>query len=332
MNWSVSLKAALLAAGLSMAGLAAQAEVKIALDTNPDLQGSGTYVWANTFGNYLNEHGIEAKEYPRGALGEEAEKLDQVSQGLLEINMGDVKSAGTMEPLIYGVFLPYLFEDMDHLDRAVEKAGLLEKINETTTKQGVRVLDIVALGSGTAIFNTKKPVTHPDDLADLRLRALDESQIQLFQAWGSQGTIVNWSEVPNALQTGVADGYVNPSFVPIMFGHTDFIKHYTPANMSPSTRLALASEDWYQGLSDDERKVVDDAVKAARAANRDWLRRTEPELEKKLEEVGITITRLSPEARQEFIDRSRKVYDEGVLKPEQVQVWVEAAEATKAGN
>src|SRR5690606_18216653 len=126
--------------------------------------------------------------------------------------------------------------------------------------------------------------------------------------------------------------YVNPSFVPIMFGHTDFIKHYTPANMSPSTRLALASEDWYQGLSDDERKVVDDAVKAARAANRDWLRRTEPELEKKLEEVGITITRLSPEARQEFIDRSRKVYDEGVLKPEQVQVWVEAAEATKAGN
>ena len=332
MNWNISLKAALLAAGLATAGFAAQAEVKIALDTAPDLEGSGTYVWANTFGNYLNEHGIEAKEYPRGALGEEAEKLDQVSQGLLEINMADVKSAGKLDSLIYGVFLPYLFDDMDHLDRAVEKGDLLQKINAATTKEGVRVLDIVALGSGSAIFNTKKPIAHPDDMADLRMRALDENQIELFESWGSKGTIVSWSEVPNALQTGVADGYINPAFVPIMFGHTDFIKHYTPANMSPSTRLAIASEDWYQSLSDEERATVDEAVKAARAANRAWLKRTEPQMEQKLKDAGITITPLTPEARQAFVERSKKLYTEGVLPPEQVEVWVEAAEAAKSGS
>lgn len=329
MNWTGTIKAAALATALSAVSLAASAEVKIALDTAPDLEGSGTYVWANTFGNYLNEHGMAAKEYPRGALGEEAEKLDQTSQGLLEVNMADVKSAGKLDTLIYGVYLPYLFEDIGHLDMAVDKGRILEKVNEATTPEGVRVLDIVALGSGAGIFNTKKPITHPDDMADLRMRALDETQIKLFESWGTKGTIVSWSEVPNALQTGVADGYMNPAFVPLMFGHTDFIKHYTNANMVPSTRLAIASEDWYQGLSDAERKTVDDAVKAAHDANRAWLKRTEPAMEGKLKEAGIEVTHLTPESRAAFVERSRKVYTDGVLAPEQVEIWVEAADAAK---
>ncbi|MEQ8347443.1 MAG: TRAP transporter substrate-binding protein [Sneathiellaceae bacterium] len=329
MNWTGTLKAAALAAALSTGGLAAQAEVKIALDTAPDLEGSGTYVWANSFANYLNEHGMAAKEYPRGALGEEAEKLDQTSQGLLEINMADVKSAGKLDPLIYGVYLPYLFADIGHLDSTVAKGQLLDKVNAATTPKGVRVLDIVALGSGAGIFNTKKPITGPDDMADLRMRALDETQIKLFESWGTKGTIVSWSEVPNALQTGVADGYMNPAFVPLMFGHTDFIKHYTNANMVPSTRLAIASEDWYQGLSEADRKIVDDAVLVAHDANRAWLKRTEPEMEGKLEAAGITVTRLTPAAREEFVTRSRKVYTDGVLAPEQVEIWVGAADAAK---
>ena len=72
------------------------AEVKIALDSPADIENSGSYVWANTFSEYLNANGMEAVEYERGALGEEAERLDQVSQGLLEVSMSDVKSAGQL--------------------------------------------------------------------------------------------------------------------------------------------------------------------------------------------------------------------------------------------
>ena len=57
-------------------GNAATAEVKIALDSAPDLESSGTYVWAHTFANHLNDNGIEAVEFERDALGDEAERLD----------------------------------------------------------------------------------------------------------------------------------------------------------------------------------------------------------------------------------------------------------------
>jgi TRAP-type C4-dicarboxylate transport system substrate-binding protein len=157
-------------------------------------------------------------------------------------------------------------------------------------------------------------------MAGLRMRALDESQIELYKAWGADGTIVSWAEVPNALQTGVADGYLNPNFVPLLFGHTDFIKHYTDAAVSPSLRIAIASEDWYQGLSDAERATVDEAVAAANKANRDWLG-TQEAVNEKLRAAGVEIVTLSEEARQEFRAASAPAYESGLLTPEQIAAW-----------
>lgn len=318
-----------LAATCGLAAAPVGAEVKVALDTPPDLENAGSYVWAHTFVEHLNAHGMEAKEYARGSLGEEAERLDQVSQGLLEVSMSDVKSAGKVDKLIFGVYLPYLFEDLAHLDRAMQDRGMLEKVNARIAAGGIRILDVTALGPPAGIFNTKHPVRSVKDMSDLRMRALDESQIELYKTWGTTGTIVSWSEVPNALQTGVADGYLNPVFVPMMFGHTDFIKFFTDAKVSNSVRLALASADWYEGLSEDERKSVDAAVEAASKANRDWLARREPKMLEEAKTTGIAVESLSKEARAEFEKLSRQVYETGVLAPEDARLWLEAADATR---
>ncbi len=324
------LKTTFLAAGLAFAAHAATAaEIKIALDSPPDLGSSGSYVWAHIFAEALKSGGLKANEFARDSLGGEAEKLDQISQGLLEVSMSDAKSAGKIDKLMFGVSLPYLFADVAHMDRAVAKGGILEKINASTTKAGVRVLAMVTVGPAAGIFNTKKTINTAADLADLRMRALDENQIALFKSWGTTGTIVAWKEVPNALQTGVADGYVNPIFVPVMFGHTDFIKYFTDARVSNSVRLALASEDWYQGLSDSDRAIVDGAVTEATAANRTWMTNRLPTMRADAIAAGIEVTDLSPEARVEFEKLSRGVYTNGVLNAEQVAIWVNASDATR---
>lgn len=308
-----------------VAGAAAQArEVKVALDTPPDLDKSGSYVWAHTFTEQLKARGIAAKEFQRGALGEEAERLDQVSQGLLEVSMSDLKSAGGMDSTMYGVNLPYLFRDAAHLDRALQASGLLERINTRLTKKGVRVLALAHIGMPAGIFNVKKPVATVADMKGLRMRALDKRQIALFDAWGSAGTIISWSEVPNALQSGIADGYVNPPVVPLMFGHTGFIRHFTDARISPSIRLVLVSEDWYGGLDAAKRKAVDEAAAQATKANRDWLLSRGAELQM-LEKAGIRVTQLSDQARAEFQQRSRALYESEIMTAEQVAAWVKAA-------
>ncbi|WP_158971624.1 TRAP transporter substrate-binding protein [Chachezhania sediminis] len=307
------------AAALVLA-LPAVAEVKVALDSPPDLKQSGTYVWANTFANYLNEHGMDAVEYERNALGEEAERLDQVSQGLLEVSMSDMKSAGQLDGTIFGTSMPFFFKDGEELDMALDKGGMLEMINDGTTPEGVRVLDIVYLGLPAGIFTTETPIRTFEDFAGVRMRALDELQIQVFETWGAKGTIVSWSEVPNALQTGVAGGYINPPFVPLVYGHTSFIKYFTDTKSSNSVRIAIASEDWYQGLSDEDRTIVDDAVKAAHDANRAFL------LDRKqvfadLEAAGIEVIELPEEELAKFREASAPLYESVDMPEGALDAW-----------
>lgn len=303
--------------------LPAMSQVKIALDSPPDLEGSGSYVWAHAFSTYLDEHGIKAEEYQRGALGGDDELFDQVSQGVLEVSMSPLNIVGSIDKLIFGLRLPYFFDGMSEVDNALFKGGMLDKINAATTPQGVRVLAVDTVGAPAGIFNTKKRVESVADMQGLRMRALDESQIELYEAWGATGTIVSWAEVPNALQTGVADGYLNPAFVPLLFGHTDFIKFFTDARISPSLRIAIASEDWYQGLSDEDRKIVDEAVDAANKANREWLKTQDAVIEK-LEAAGVDVVRLDDAARQEFREASAPAYDSGLLTDEQIAQWEKA--------
>lgn len=317
MKMTPVLTAALLATALA---LPAQAEVKIALDSPPDLEKSGTYVWAHTFGQYLNDNGIEAVEYERNSLGEEAERLDQVSQGLLEVSMSDAKSAGALDTTINGAMMPYFFDDMAQLDMALDKGGMLEQINAGTTPKGVRVLDIVYTGTPTGIFTTEVPIRNFEDIQGVRMRALDEVQINTYEQWGAKGTIVSWSEVPNALQTGVAGGYLNPAFVPLTYGHTSFINYFTNARLSLSVRVALASEDWYQSLSDEERAIVEAAVDAAHDANR-ALVSDDSQVLKELEAAGIEVIELSAEEREKFRAASEPIYNSTDLPEGGLAAW-----------
>jgi len=323
MTFKKLMTTSLAALTLAFASNAEAASIKIALDSPPSMEQSGTYVWAHTFAEHLKKNGMDAEEFERGALGGEAERLDQISQGLLEVSMSALKSAGQLDGTIFGLMMPYFFKDSNEADMALGKGGMLAKINGVTTGKGVRVMDVVYVGPPAGIFNTKKPVNSVRDMADLRMRALDEAQIAVFKSWGSQGTIVSWAEVPNALQTGVADGYLNPAFVPLMFGHTGFIKHFTDASVAPSSRVALVSEDWYQGLSDKERKIVDDAAAAAHAANRKWVNNQDGILEK-LEAAGVKVVRLGDKERAEFREKSQAIYSKMPMPKGSLEAWQKA--------
>jgi len=309
-----------IAASLALTAGGACAQVKIALDSPADLEGSGSYVWAHAFSTYLTEHGMQAEEFQRGALGGDDELFDQVSQGLLEVSMSPLNIVGSIDKLIYGLRLPYFFTGMDQVDHALNQGGMLEQINAATAPEGVRVLAVDTVGQASGIFNTKHPVKTLADMKGLRMRALDESQIDLYKAWGADGTIVSWAEVPNALQTGVADGYMNPAFVPLLFGHTDFIKYFTDAAVSPSLRIAIASEDWYAGLSDADRVTVDAAVAAANKANRDWLK-TQDKVIGQLEAAGVQVVKLDQAMRDEFRAASGPAYTSGLLTADQIAAW-----------
>ena len=299
---------------------AAQATtVKIALDSAPDMENAGPYVWVHTFGEYLSANGFDVEEYERGALGGEAERMDQVQQGLLEISSSDTKRVASIAPILMPMTLPFVIPSWDAMDRALN-AGILEQANEAAIAEGVRVLGFSGLGGPVGIFNTQHAVNTPADMADLRMRALDEPQVAVYGLWGSTGTIVAWDEVPNALQTGIADGYVNPPLVPILVGHTGFIRYFTDARISIGTRTVIASEEWYQSLTDEERQVVADATAAANEASRAWQASRTSELQM-LRDAGIEVTELTDEVWNEFRELTTPVYSMIPMPEGTMDMW-----------
>ncbi len=324
----MKLKALTFAALLAMS-TSASAEVKIALDSAPELDTSGSYNWAYAFGQALTEAGMDVRELPRGSVGDEAEKFDQVSTGLLEISLSDVRAVAQVDPFIYGIRLPYIFTDIAHMDRTLAAGDFYARINESLAEQNAILLALAPLGPASGVITTTQAVRSPSDMADLRMRALDDAQIAMYEAWGSSGTIVPWGEVPAGLQTGVIDGYLNSPFIPVMFGQTDFVRNFATADVIWPLRAVLASKDWYDGLSDEERATVDAAVVTADAAARAWLEEASENGLTALEENGVTVQRLTDEERAVFREASLAVYQSDLMSAEDTALWQTLSEENR---
>ena len=324
----MKLKALTFAALLAMS-TSASAEVKIALDSAPALDTSGSYNWAFAFGQALTEAGMDVRELPRGSVGDEAEKFDQVSTGLLEISLSDVRAVAQVDPFIYGIRLPYIFTDIAHMDRTLAAGDFYARINESLAEQNAILLALAPLGPASGVITTTQAVRSPSDMADLRMRALDDAQIAMYEAWGSSGTIVPWGEVPAGLQTGVIDGYLNSPFIPVMFGQTDFVRNFATADVIWPLRAVLASKDWYDGLSDEERATVDAAVVTADAAARAWLEEASENGLTALEENGVTVQRLTDEERAVFREASLAVYQSDLMSAEDTALWQTLSEENR---
>ena len=152
----------------------------------------------------------------------------------------------------------------------------------------------------------------PEDLKGLRMRATDKGQANYLKAWGANTVVIPWPEIYNSLQTGVADGYLNPAIVPTLFKHTEVIKHFSDVKAGAPLRVAIASEAWYSKLSDKDRAVVDQAVLKANQANRQWLAGLSKMSFDALEKAGVQVTHPSPEQRALFAKAARAIYPDMV--------------------
>jgi len=318
------LKATLGASVLALIAATAQAsEVKIAMNGVDDPETNAEAAFAHGFADALEGSEFDVSIFPSGTLGSEDERFDQVAQGLVEVNLATVSTTYGMSPLVKGVALPFFFADNEEFDAIINDTAILEQMNAPLVENGVRIVAFNYIGSSIGIHNAKKPIATVEDMSDLRFRALNKEQLAFQEALGATGTIVAWSEVANAIQTGVADGYFNAPNSAIRTGHTDFLTHFTPAGISPSTRVALISEDWYASLSDEEKAEIDAAIDAGIEANRAWVADWSVSVREKHERLGVTYTELAEGEREKMADLSETVW-ESTMTAEDLAAWKDA--------
>lgn len=315
--------AILLLSWLAFATPSAAAGLRIAVGC-PAVDSCGDWHWANDFSTRLRERGVASEVVLGGALGPDQSVVDQMSQGLVEVGLTNFVMVRRIDPLILGFLTPYMFDDLDHMFRAIAQSDVQSRIDASLAPSRLKLAAILGVGGPVGIFNAKRAIEKPADLAGLRFRAIDRSQLALYEAWGTQGVVVDMAEVSTSLQSGVIDGYINPPVVALIFQHTDFLKFYTDAGAGIGVRTALMSRDWYAGLDAKTRAAVDEAIAHATENNRAWTRRVAAAELKTLETKGVKVTTLSPEMRKQFGDLSRKAWS-ALIPPQQLDYFVAIA-------
>ncbi len=311
---SMRLDRRMLVSGAMMAGaIAACGDVsagrpRAALAGAPNPQANGVWIWMRACLEALEKAGVAMQLSANAALGREEDRTEMTGLGLVQLNDASISEATALSDLYVIAQLPFLFDDLGHFDRLISNEDFLAEVNADLRKAGLRLVDAAFLGGMSGLFTARRPVRQLSDMKGLRLRAMDRQDLFLIEAFGASGVQVAWEETPQALQTGIASGYLNPPLAPVLFGHGAYLRYFTDMRVTPAHRLIFVSLKWLHSLEDDRRAAVEAAFLAGRKANREWAQaRLESDLAS-LAELDTETVPLSVEARAEFKAAARAAY------------------------
>jgi tripartite ATP-independent transporter DctP family solute receptor len=262
---------------------------------------------------------VKVQIFPNGQLGKDNEVIQQVRDGIVESTISSSGGVAQHYKMV-GVFdLPFAFPNIAVSDKVMDKDSVFGKklSADLEAKTGLKVLGLLDSGGFFAISNSKRPIKSVADMAGLRIRTMTlPTHETTVKSLGGNPTPLPWAEVYTGLQTGVADGQMNP--IPIIaFAKFDEVQKYLSiTNHVITPYFWLVNAKFYAGLTADERRVVDDAAEVAVEAGRGISRIIEASAEKGLPKLGkkMTINALPPAELKKFAAASqpavRKVIEE----------------------
>lgn len=255
---------------------------------------------------------IEAEIYPDNVLGGMEEIIEMVYAG--EVEVAQVSIGGMShfynDALIFN--LPYGYPDDIRVATELwdRNNPFSQQIYQDIEEEvGVKPIEVFLRGGFVLLTNNVRPVQTVEDMDGILFRAMDESQIAMYEALGGSGTAIPWEEVYTALDTGVADGQMNPASIIIDASFYEVQDYVTRPGTFPSTGMLIVNQEWYNNLSEEERTNFYMAVDHANETALGLSHRSEMLADEILEEEGMEIYHQTEEEYEEF----RETALEGVL-------------------
>lgn len=284
--------------------------LKISTSFPNDPKFSTARIWYDLFVPHLKEIAggqIAIQFYPDNQLGQEADVVNQVKMGVVDIMLAGTSIWSNIVPEI-GVFdLGYVFEDFDHMRRAAQTPafGGLEHMLEQ--KAGCH-FPSVGRNLGARNFMTKFAFTDPAGLEGKKIRCLPSPVVtETVRLMGAAATPMAFGEIYTALQAGVIDGLEHdaPTILSSKFYET--AKHFTLTEHIHTPFGAFISDRTLQKLPAAER---DGLLKAVQVATDEQFQRAaeiESDAVKQLQGNGVSVDQCD---RAVFRDRVKPMWAE----------------------
>jgi tripartite ATP-independent transporter DctP family solute receptor len=238
---------------------------------------------------------VTVEVFPSGQLGKDAEVLQQVKAGVIQSGIHSVGGFASAYPLIGVLDVPFAFPNISTTYAVFDGSFGQKLAADIEKKTGMHVLGFGDSGGFFQLTNSKRPIESPDDMKGLKIRTMGlDTHKAIISSLGGQPAAIAWSEVYTALQTGVADGQMNP--IPIIaFAKFDEVQKYlTLSGHLFAPYVWVVNMDFWNSLSEGEKDVVNYAAKSSIVAGRGMGRIIEasdrglPALSKKMKVNALT--------------------------------------------
>jgi tripartite ATP-independent transporter DctP family solute receptor len=238
--------------------------------------------------------------YHSGQLGRETDAINLARFGALDIARVNVAALNNAFPLTDVLALPYVFESVAHMRRALDGATGREILRgfEARGLKGLAFYD-----SGMRCFyNHRRPVVQPSDLRGLKIRVPpSDIFVGLVRALGANPTPLSYGEVFSALQTHLIDGAENNWTTFHTSRQFEVARHWSQSMHSFSPEVLLMSKRNFEKLSSADRELMMDVAARSVPYMRERWDQREAESRAAVEKAGVQVTEVDRVAFQRAV-------------------------------
>lgn len=204
---------------------------------------------------------VEIQVFPNSQLFGDGKEMEALLLGDVQILAPSLAKFGKYTKQIQIFDLPFLFNDIQAVDRfqaSKEGQGLLNSME----KKGIKGFGF--LHNGMKQLSANKPLGMPSDAKGLkfRIQASDVLDAQ-FHAVGGNPQKLAFAEVYQALQTGVVDGTENPISNFYTQKMHEVQKHLALTNHGYLGYAVIVNKKFWDALPADVRGQLEQAMKEA---------------------------------------------------------------------
>lgn len=251
---------------------------------------------------------IKVEVYPNGQLGGDREVFESLQFGSIQ---GTTMSTGPIAQFVpkFNVFdLPFLFPNSE------VAYGVLDGKIGTDLLAELESQNVIGLNYWENGFrhltNGVKEVKTPDDVKGLKIRTLENDlHMDIWSELGANPTPMAFTELFAGLQQGVVDGQENPVGNVTSNKFYEVQKYLSKTGHVYNASPFLISKDFWNTLSDEEKKAVQEAADEARDYQRELNQKEDEDGYKFLTENGMTVTDISDEEKEAFLEKVKPVYE-----------------------
>lgn len=228
------------------------------------------------------------KIYPNGVLGSQNNTVEFIRTGALQMAIVPSSSPEGYDKDFGIVGAPYLYQDIEHMSRAVQ-AGVYDELFNSTDKYNFRVLTIYTAGERNVY--AKKPIDNIEDLKGMIIRVNDSpTYIEMTKLMGGNGAVMSQSEVYTALQQGVIDAAENSELVFNDFKHYEVSPYYAYTKHIVHPDVVLASTEFLDSLSEEDKEIFYRLIKESSKYEFDLFKEKIKEAKVEIEKHGTKFT------------------------------------------